>query len=1208
MTSEQPKRRHFGCCYSARTLVVVGDRVCSGKLGRCRGIAEQTFHQTPECTQGVRRNASKNLGAELLPRCGSRSGFVREWPRRHYVEQLVCTGDLVAGPRCVRGKWIAAETDHPSTQKLYVSRNVTFLEHIPFYSIPVQSHDVTREELRDIDPFIIDIDDPLPADDTPPTTDPPLVADPPPGVDPPTTANPPPTAMAEELAALYQTHTWDLVTLPPGKHMIGCRWVYKIKTKSDGSVERYKARLVAKGYSQKYGMDYEETFTPVAKMTTVRILIAVSSIRQWKIYQMDVKNAFSNGDLHEEVYMSPPPGIAHQPGEVCRLRKALYGLKQAPRAWFEKFSTAITSLGFRASNHDSALFVRCTSAGRIILSLYVDDMIITGDDHDGIESLKRDLAIRFAMKDLGLLRYFLGIEVAQSPKGYLLSQTKYISDLFERARLTDNRTTDTPIESNAKYSPTDGVPLSDPIHVVSQFVTAHSSVHWGAVLRILRYLRGTQFRTLAFPSTSSLELRAYSDANWDSDIYDRKSTAGYCVFLGNSLISWKSKKKDVVSRSSTESEYRAMAIATSDKLPTIFIGVPIGKNMRKVESWKPIEDKFKSKMSKWKLKLLSIGVRLTIINSVLGNMGNYWLSLFPIPIQVAKNLEALRRDFFWGIAEGEKGIKWVKWDKCCMKRSHGGLGGGCLAEKKEHKRWSREGGRDSNGDLFVQHDLKCVTTQSRQNRSETMSVRVPRASTLEVRGQFFRPKITVLQNASKDKWIIPAAPNGSFSTSWIRRRLEFQKSAGQTSTDIWQKEVPKKINILMWRITINRILVREELSKMGIDVPCTLCSFCEIEVETISHLLFECDWSGWLWTREGLWWKTSIPRKNNPVELQYWVEDLKKDKKSKIIIKVSMFAVIKQIWTARNEIIFKKYFSSRRRKMSIKLDFPILDAAGKNYLDWTQDIQNHLHAQGLLDVIYDEDDREDSLKERFDHQKTIWLPEARQDWLNLRFQDFTSVTEYNAEVCRIRSLLHYCGQHLTDVDLLEKTYTTFPSSDNLLQKQYRQSKFTTFPELITQLLLDEKNSIILMRNNNSRPIGTKAIPMPDANNVRGPPPRNGNRDKGQSSRKLRNHGKRKAHQAKRGSESNLYQRPSAPKQSHNRKNDKRAGRPNIRDSADEQILCYKCGGYGHMQRTCKATAKEVENYHKGRRAETNLIETNTNEFFETPDFVAQMED
>ena len=138
---------------------------------------------------------------------------------------------------------------------------------------------------------------------------------------------------------------------------------------------------------------------------------------------MDVKNAFLNGYLHEEVYMVPPPGIDHHHGEVCKLRKALYGLKQAPRAWFEKFSTVITSLGFCPSNHDSALFVKCTSSGRILLSLYVDDMIITGDDVVGINLLKSELTRSFAMKDLGPLRYFLGIEVASSPKGYLLSQS-----------------------------------------------------------------------------------------------------------------------------------------------------------------------------------------------------------------------------------------------------------------------------------------------------------------------------------------------------------------------------------------------------------------------------------------------------------------------------------------------------------------------------------------------------------------------------------------------------------------------------------------------------------------------------------------------------------------------------------------------------------------------------------------------------------------
>jgi len=150
-------------------------------------------------------------------------------------------------------------------------------------------------------------------------------------------------------------------------------------------------------------MDYEETFVPVAKMTTIRTLIAVTSICQWHISQLDVKNVFLNGDLQEEVYMAPPLGISDDFGYVCKLNKALYGLKQAPCAWFEKFYIVISSLGFVSSSHDSAFFIKCTDAGRIILSLYVDDMIITGDDIDGISILKTELARRFEMKDLGYL-------------------------------------------------------------------------------------------------------------------------------------------------------------------------------------------------------------------------------------------------------------------------------------------------------------------------------------------------------------------------------------------------------------------------------------------------------------------------------------------------------------------------------------------------------------------------------------------------------------------------------------------------------------------------------------------------------------------------------------------------------------------------------------------------------------------------------------
>jgi len=242
-----------------------------------------------------------------------------------------------------------------------------------------------------------------------------------------------------------------------------------------------------------------ETFTPIAKITTIT-LIAVASVRQWHISQLDVKNAFLNGDLQEEVYIAPPPGVSHDSGYVCKLKKALYGLKQAPRAWFEKFSVVISSLWFVSSNHDSAFFIKSTSAGRIILYLYVDDMIITSDDIDGISVLKTKLARYFEMKDLGSLWYFLGIEVAYSPRGYLLSQSKYVADILEQARLTDHKIVDTPIKVNARYSSSNGLPLTDPtlyctiigsliyltitrsdiayaIHVVSQFVASPTTVH-----------------------------------------------------------------------------------------------------------------------------------------------------------------------------------------------------------------------------------------------------------------------------------------------------------------------------------------------------------------------------------------------------------------------------------------------------------------------------------------------------------------------------------------------------------------------------------------------------------------------------------------------------------------------------------------------------------------------------------------------------------
>ena len=304
---------------------------------------------------------------------------------------------------------------------------------------------------------------------------------------------------------------------------------------------------------------------------------------------MDVKNAFLNGDLSEEVYMQPPPGLSVESNKVCHLRRALYGLKQAPRAWFAKFSSTIFRLGYTASPYDSALFLRRTDKGTILLLLYVDDMIITGDDLSGIQELKDFLSQQFEMKDLGHLNYFLGLEITHSTDGLYITQAKYASNLLSQAGLTDSKTVDTPVELNAHLTPLGGKPLSNPslyrrlvgslvyltvtrsdisyaVHQVSQYLSAPRSTHYAAVLRILRYLKGTIFHGLFYSAQSPLALRAFSDADWAGDPTDRRSTTGYCFLLGSSLISWRSKKQTFVARSSTEAEYRALADTTSELL------------------------------------------------------------------------------------------------------------------------------------------------------------------------------------------------------------------------------------------------------------------------------------------------------------------------------------------------------------------------------------------------------------------------------------------------------------------------------------------------------------------------------------------------------------------------------------------------------------------------------------------------------------------
>ncbi|XP_062090436.1 retrovirus-related Pol polyprotein from transposon RE1 isoform X1 [Humulus lupulus] len=260
-------------------------------------------------------------------------------------------------------------------------------------------------------------------------------------------------AIQDEVNALVKNGTWEITKLPTGKKPVGCKWVFTIKHKADGSIERLKARLVAKGFTQSYGIDYQETFAPVAKLNTIRVLLSLAANQDWPLHQLDVKNAFLNGDLEEEVYMDIPPGFENSSNhdKVCRLKKSLYGLKQSPRAWFGKFTKSIIQNGYTQCQADHTLFVKLDSDKRIaILIVYVDDIILTSDYKEELVMLKSFLSKEFEIKDLGYLRYFLGMEIARSRHGIFVSQRKYVLDLLKETGMLGCKPASTPMESNKK--------------------------------------------------------------------------------------------------------------------------------------------------------------------------------------------------------------------------------------------------------------------------------------------------------------------------------------------------------------------------------------------------------------------------------------------------------------------------------------------------------------------------------------------------------------------------------------------------------------------------------------------------------------------------------------------------------------------------------------------------------------------------------------
>jgi hypothetical protein len=398
-------------------------------------------------------------------------------------------------------------------------------------------------------------------------------------------------AMDLEHSTLLHNGTWHLVPTTQATNIIDYKWVFKVKKKTDGSVDCYKAHLVAKGFKQRYDIDYDDTFSHVIKAATIRLVLSLAVSRNWCLRQLDVHNAFLHGVLEEEVYMRQPLGYrdASRPSFMCKLDKSLYGLKQAPRVWYFRFSSKLLQLGFRAPKADTSLFILHRGSVQMFLLIYVDDIIVASSSNIVVDNLLRQLCAEFALKDLGPLSYFLGNEVAKCSDGLLFTQDKYALDILRRVSMHNCKPTRTPLATDEKLSLTNGdllslddatsyrslvrglqyLTLTRPdisysVNKVCQFLHAPTMHHMSAVKQILHYLRGTRGLGIQIHPSQSMLLSAFSDADWAGNVDDRRSTGGFAIFLSPNLIIGSAHNQATMSRSSTEAEYKAIANATTE--------------------------------------------------------------------------------------------------------------------------------------------------------------------------------------------------------------------------------------------------------------------------------------------------------------------------------------------------------------------------------------------------------------------------------------------------------------------------------------------------------------------------------------------------------------------------------------------------------------------------------------------------------------------
>ena len=403
--------------------------------------------------------------------------------------------------------------------------------------------------------------------------------------------------MTDELDSMKSNEVWDLVELPQGAKAIGCKWVYKTKRDSLGNIERYKARLVAKGFTQKEGIDYKETFSPVSKKDSLRIILALVAHFNLELQQMDVKTTFLNGDLEEEVYMKQPEGFSFREGEklVCMLKKSIYGLKQASCQWYNKLHGVITSFGFVENSMDQCIYQKVSESKTCFLVLYVDHILLATNDKGMMHGVKQFLSKNFDMKDVGEASYVIGIKIHRDRSRSILglSQETYINKVLERFRMEDCSLSVSAIMKGNKLS-LNQCPKNDlekesmknipyastvcslmyaqvctrpdvayEVGVLGRYQSNPSIDHWRVAKKFMRYLQGTKDYMLIYRQTDNLDLVGYSEADFAGCVDSFKSTSGYIFIMAGGAISWRSIKQTLIATSTMEVEFVSCFEATS---------------------------------------------------------------------------------------------------------------------------------------------------------------------------------------------------------------------------------------------------------------------------------------------------------------------------------------------------------------------------------------------------------------------------------------------------------------------------------------------------------------------------------------------------------------------------------------------------------------------------------------------------------------------